>query len=316
MSINISDINAQKKINVMKNQGQLDYGIVFCGGGAKGAFQLGVWKKLEELGVAERFTGISGASVGALNALLFAQGDYEKAEAAWMKMKEDDLIQLNEVLEYNLLKNLGKEFFSAANVYGIWKDLKKNARVNRDKLERIVRETITWEFLNDKLIFVSLSELKLRVKKIGKKGFVMKRKYAYLDPSDSIDINIKKVMASAAHPGAYAPVVVNGKPYIDGGAMDNEPVCPMIKAGYRNILVVHPNGRWNRKNGRDREETFGKILRKNYSEEELEGVKICHIWSQCYLGNLLKINPDLTQERIEAGYEAASKQLKASFFQK
>lgn len=98
--------DAQKKIEEMKVQGQLGYGIVFCGGGAKGAFQLGVWKKLDELGVVERFTGISGASVGALNALLFAQGDYQMAETAWMKMKKGDLKQPNEVLLSNVLNAL------------------------------------------------------------------------------------------------------------------------------------------------------------------------------------------------------------------
>ena len=41
-----------------------EYGIVLEGGGARGAYQAGVWKALKEGGV--KIRGISGTSVGAL----------------------------------------------------------------------------------------------------------------------------------------------------------------------------------------------------------------------------------------------------------
>lgn len=142
----------------------------------------------------------------------------------------------------------------------------------------------------------------------------MKLKYPYLDPMDSIEENINKVLASAAFPGAYTPMRVGGKICIDGGAMDNAPVYPLIKAGYRNILVVHLKKR-RKKNGKDRQETFNKRLRKGFSEEELEGVTICHVWPQRSMKKLLKISPKRTQRKIKEGYEAASDQLEANFFQ-
>ena len=54
----------------MENDG--DIGLVLSGGGAKGAFQAGVWKAMCELGLARRVRAISGTSVGALNAAAFA----------------------------------------------------------------------------------------------------------------------------------------------------------------------------------------------------------------------------------------------------
>lgn len=51
--------------------------LVLSGGGAKGAYQAGMLKALEELGIAENIDAISGCSVGALNAILFASAGWE-----------------------------------------------------------------------------------------------------------------------------------------------------------------------------------------------------------------------------------------------
>lgn len=67
------------------------WGVVFCGGGAKGAYQIGVWKRLRELGLEDRFKGVSGASVGALNSLLFAQGDLEPAAEVWLSIRQENM---------------------------------------------------------------------------------------------------------------------------------------------------------------------------------------------------------------------------------
>ena len=62
-------------------------GLVFDGGGAKGAYQIGIWKALHELGLDKYVTAVAGTSVGGLNAALFTQGDlesaYEKAYFIW-----------------------------------------------------------------------------------------------------------------------------------------------------------------------------------------------------------------------------------------
>ncbi len=67
-------------------------GLVFAGGGGKGAYQIGVWKALRETGFDRQVTAVSGTSVGALNAALFAQGDYETAEETWMDLSPDKMV--------------------------------------------------------------------------------------------------------------------------------------------------------------------------------------------------------------------------------
>lgn len=46
-------------------------GLVLSGGG-KGAYEVGVWRAMEQLGLAKDIAAVSGTSVGALNAALFA----------------------------------------------------------------------------------------------------------------------------------------------------------------------------------------------------------------------------------------------------
>lgn len=71
-----------------------EIGLVFSGGGLKGGYEIGVWKALLEKGVAGRITAVSGTSVGALNAMLFALGDYPYAENLWLGVTRDDLMYL------------------------------------------------------------------------------------------------------------------------------------------------------------------------------------------------------------------------------
>ena len=61
-----------KKVNA---GGGERFGLVLSGGGAKGAFQIGVWQAMCELGLASRITAISGTSVGAINGGVIAAGN-------------------------------------------------------------------------------------------------------------------------------------------------------------------------------------------------------------------------------------------------
>lgn len=57
-------------------------GLVLCGGGGKGAYQIGCWKALRDAGI-EHFAIVSGVSVGALNAALIGMGDIDIATNIW-----------------------------------------------------------------------------------------------------------------------------------------------------------------------------------------------------------------------------------------
>lgn len=74
-----------------------DVGLVLSGGGAKGAYEVGVWQVLQEIGIASNITVISGTSVGAINASLFATKP-DAVERIWLEsMSEVFAINTNVV---------------------------------------------------------------------------------------------------------------------------------------------------------------------------------------------------------------------------
>ena len=64
-------------------------GLAFEGGGAKGAYHIGVTKALFEKGYT--FDGFVGTSIGAINAAMMAQGDVDKAIKSWMDITAEDI---------------------------------------------------------------------------------------------------------------------------------------------------------------------------------------------------------------------------------
>ena len=65
-------------------------GLVLSGGGMQGAYEIGVWHALEQIGAAGSIGGIFGTSVGALNALLLETAGYRKAHDIWLDLKPSD----------------------------------------------------------------------------------------------------------------------------------------------------------------------------------------------------------------------------------
>lgn len=55
--------------------------LVLCGGGSKGAYQMGVWEALDELNMT--FDIVTGTSIGALNGVMYVQGDYLRCLELW-----------------------------------------------------------------------------------------------------------------------------------------------------------------------------------------------------------------------------------------
>lgn len=68
--------------------------LVLGGGGAKGAYEIGVWQALKELGVDIHI--VTGTSIGAINGALVAQDDFEAAQKSWSQIKENTITELTE----------------------------------------------------------------------------------------------------------------------------------------------------------------------------------------------------------------------------
>lgn len=83
-------------------------GLVLSGGAAKGAYEVGVWQALVEADLANDISAISGTSVGAINAALFASvGDTNKCIRLWEE-EIGGIFQFNTNLVTHILGDEGR----------------------------------------------------------------------------------------------------------------------------------------------------------------------------------------------------------------
>ena len=186
--------------------------LVLSGGGAKGSYQLGVWKALKRLN--KKFDIVTGTSSGALNGALITQGTYRKAEKIWntlnMKVLFGDDIQD----EKNLIKVYGKQI--------------KKGGMDVTKLQDLINESLDINRFYKSKINFGLITVNLTEKKAEEltKNEIDKNKLAdYL-------------LASASCFPAFKQKDIEGIKYIDGGYYDNVPINLAIKMGATEIICV------------------------------------------------------------------------------
>ena len=91
---NFSDIIFDWKYELMIMEEKMpDYGLILSSDGSKSSFEIGAWKALRELKI--NITAISASFVGALNAALIVQGDFENAVRFWKNVYAKNLFGIN-----------------------------------------------------------------------------------------------------------------------------------------------------------------------------------------------------------------------------
>lgn len=184
-------------------------GLVLSGGGGKGAYQVGVLKALAENGVLDDVTAISGASIGAVNALLYAMEDIELMYKAWEEIEMETIFDVNlEMLSQN------RYYFS------------------RDEMLSMISKYIDFEKIKSGKYTIYNS-----IAKIVPGQEAMEVEYRRLQDYD--EETIKKILlASTALPIIYEAVEIDGNYYRDGGICDNTPIQPLYDAGIRQFIVI------------------------------------------------------------------------------
>lgn len=181
---------------------------VFSGGGPLGAVQVGFVRALFEKEVFPDLT--VGASVGALNAVFVAAnptlGGAETLRELWMRMRKDDL-------------------FPGGRLVSAWHAVRRGSFVfSNAGLVRIIDEGLTAR---------TFEELQIP-------AHVVATEIGSGDEAWFASGPIREaLMASAAMPGVFPPVTIDGITYIDGGVANNVPVSRAIEAGARRIYVLN-----------------------------------------------------------------------------
>ncbi len=245
--------------------------VVLSSGGAKGAYQLGVWKALRRLKI--KYQIVTGSSVGTLNGALMVQNDYHKAKLMWSNIDFNSIFK--EEINSDFLTYKGKlKIFKMylANIF-----LKGGMDVS--KLEDTISKYINYEkFYNSKINFalvtVNLSTFKPII----------------LEKKDIPKENLKDyLMASATCFPAFKIKNIDEDLFIDGAYYDSLPINQAIKMGATSIIAVDLN--------------FIGIKKKVTNPK----IPITYIRPRSRLDSFLYFHKDFTKRSIKLGFNDTMK---------
>lgn len=272
-------------------------GLVLAGGGGKGAYQIGVWRYLRETGIDRYVCAVSGTSVGALNAALFAAGDYEQAERIWRNIRPEIILPPKKYTAEDVSRWLEEAGISGrkgahppapALASALSARSGQSLSFSREGLLQLMREGVDFSAIRNAAIpcyATCLAVPELEVRRFDLRDYA---------PEEAQTI----LLASSAIPLVFESVEFGGQSYYDGGVPmvgDNTPVRPVFDQGVPYIIVVHL--------------TQDVLL----NHAKYPGSKLIEITPQTDLGGLTTGTLDFTAEgaarRMEQGYQDTKKAL-------
>ena len=196
--------------------------LVLGGGGARGAYEMGIWKSLREN--KKEFDLIIGTSIGALMGTLMVQGSYEAGLKLWENITIDQIAEdgINLDLDWELLKDQKDKILpalsSAIKEKGmdntpLYRLIKKMTKVNKLRKSKTELYITTMEVPSFTPLVVNLQEI---------------------NEEEIADY----LIASAACFPIFPLKIIGDRTYVDGGYYDNVPIQAALDLGATEIVAV------------------------------------------------------------------------------
>lgn len=273
------------------------YGLVLGGGGGRGSYEIGVWKALDEYRDVVDIKAVSGSSVGALNAALYACGDLDRATRMWYDITNDRILSNKDIDEDKRNKwfeSIKEKLMAIDNpvvqnaiecigLDAVAKGMKiKDGFFSREGLVDILENSPV-------LDGVSKSGMSCYATCLNVDGKPTPERFQMsgMEP-DEIE---RILLASSAIPVIFPMETIDKTKYYDGGFFlggDNVPIQPLYDEGYRKFVVVHLDER---------------------RTDRYDDAEMIHIFPSVPLGGaidgMLDFSPDGVEKRIAQGYDDA-----------
>lgn len=236
--------------------------VVLAGGGARGSYEIGVWKALKE--VDYKYDIVTGTSVGALNAALMVQDDIDFACSFWVDIDTSKVLDIPVPSEYNKRLSYGSLVLEMIKQGGLdYKPLKNLISTKLDE-DRIRKSPLDFG-----IVTVEFPSFKPHT--------LFKEDIPYGQLSEYL-------LASSACFPAMRCHVIDGIQYIDGGYYDNMPIKMAIDRGAEEVIAVNLDAP-----GRNR-------------IPDVDNVDIRIISSPWPLGDVLFFDKNTCKKNMELGY--------------
>lgn len=246
--------------------------IALGAGGARGAYQIGAWKALRELGV--DYDIVVGSSIGSVNGVVMVQDDYDLALDLWKNISVDkifagdvdldfepqDIIGSTEKLVSLLIKILTNKGLDISPFLDLLNDI-----VDEDKVRASARE----------FGIVALRVPLIKGMEITKE----KMKVGYM---------AKYILASSSAFPVFPVCEVDGNKYIDGGYYDSLPINFARNLGAEEVVAID-------------------VSLSTTHEEELSSNDVIYIKSAWSLGPFLDFDNESIMRNMDLGYNDTMK---------
>jgi len=232
-------------------------GIVLSGGGARGAYEVGVVSGIMQILRQQGHKGppfqvFAGTSVGAMNVSYLASYAHHSdlnvsgLASLWRKADLGEHLQIQPTRLFGaqgLRRRLGLSTESK------WAS-KRGGRslLNPLPIERLIRDSIHWDRLHGNIDESLIRGLILTALRVDTGQTIM---FSELCPktefrptnnprriSRNVRIRTDHIMASASIPFAYPPRWIEDAYYCDGSMRFNTPIAPAIRAGADKLLII------------------------------------------------------------------------------
>lgn len=216
--------------------------LVLQGGGALGAYQLGVYQAMHEAGLEPDW--VIGTSIGAINGAIIAgnppEQRLERLRQFWQRMERNALgvTSLPRSVANALTVGQGIPAFFEPNLSAWWNP---DAKVGVEHasfyqtapLRATLEQLIDYDYLNHQ-------QPRFTVGAVNARTGAMR----YFDSSRDV-LTADHVMASGALPPAFPAVRIDGEPYWDGGIYSNTPIEAVLDDEPRRSSVIFSVQVWN-----------------------------------------------------------------------
>ena len=246
--------------------------IALGAGGARGAYQIGAWKALRELGV--DYDIVVGSSIGSVNGVAMVQDDYDLALDLWKNISVDKIFAGDVDLDFEpqdiigstgklvslLIKILTNKGLDISPFIDLLNDI-----VDEDKVRASARE----------FGIVALRVPLIKGMEITKE----KMKVGYM---------AKYILASSSAFPVFPVCEVDGNKYIDGGYYDSLPINFARNLGAEEVVAID-------------------VSLSTTHEEELSSNDVIYIKSAWSLGPFLDFDNESIMRNMDLGYNDTMK---------
>ena len=245
-------------------------GLVLSGGGAKGAYEIGVYLALKKLH--KKIDIVTGTSIGAINGMFVTQKDLRGALKLWKNISFKTIYD-EEEFPAKEDEKLSKIYMQYAKGF-----------INEGGLDIYKMKDIFDKYFKPHKFFSSNIDYGLVTYNFSKNKPVLKTK------KNLTKDNIKDyILASASCYPAFKPYLIDNEMFIDGGYYDNLPINLAIDLGATEIIAVDLRAIGFKKNVKDKT------------------VDITYIAPRNKIGSFLVFDKNQAKKSIKFGYNDTMK---------